>query len=181
MHIISLLTLFSFFVYSEQKTDICNSLRRTNAEDIGTFTSNSQSRGGKFTRSFTHVFFKRRKSCSFWDYRWKNWFATNRQVSNLFQLFIVLQVNSVVTNINHNFRTQFSYRWLVDNSAATTPVSCIDTYDMTGDGIPNLIIGRQDGSIEVFTINTTDEAEVPSLIYNYVRKIIHTFIFKKTA
>lgn len=39
---------------------------------------------------------------------------------------------------------------------------------MTGDGVPNLIVGRQDGSIEVYAVNVSDKIEAPSLIYSYV-------------
>lgn len=39
---------------------------------------------------------------------------------------------------------------------------------MTGDGIPNLIVGRQDGSVEVYAVNLMDELDPPSLIFSHV-------------
>lgn len=44
----------------------------------------------------------------------------------------------------------------------------MDSYDLTGDGVPNLILGRQDGSIEVYTLNILDENDTPNLIFTYV-------------
>lgn len=42
---------------------------------------------------------------------------------------------------------------------------CIDSYDMTGNGGKNLILGRQDGNIEIYYINLRDEMDATSLIF----------------
>lgn len=47
---------------------------------------------------------------------------------------------------------------------------------MTGNGNNNLIIGRQDGNIEVYMVNIEDMTDVPSSIFIYVRKIILLFV-----
>ncbi len=44
----------------------------------------------------------------------------------------------------------------------------MDNYDITGDGVKDLIIGRHDGNIEVYAYDEGDEAE-PVLKYSHVR------------
>lgn len=63
-------------------------------------------------------------------------------------------------------------RWLIDNSANSSSISCVDTYDMTNNGSKNLILGRQDGSIEVFIININDKLDAPVIIYSHVSYVI---------
>lgn len=60
----------------------------------------------------------------------------------------------------------------MENVDFTSPISCIDTYDMTGDETQNLIIGRQDGSIEVYTMDLL-QTETPRLLYNFVKNILN--------
>lgn len=45
---------------------------------------------------------------------------------------------------------------------------------MTGSGSKDLIIGRQDGNIEVFVVNILDATDVSILMFVYVRNV---FIF----
>jgi Bardet-Biedl syndrome 7 protein len=58
-------------------------------------------------------------------------------------------------------------RWLIDGSNAST-ISCLDAYDMTGNGTKNLIVGRQDGTIEAYIINVADKMDASILIYSHV-------------
>lgn len=51
----------------------------------------------------------------------------------------------------------------------------MDSYELTGDGVPNLILGRQDGSIEVYNVNILDENDTPVLIFTHV--IVYTILF----
>ncbi|EFA01565.1 Bardet-Biedl syndrome 7 protein homolog-like Protein [Tribolium castaneum] len=58
-------------------------------------------------------------------------------------------------------------RWLIDNSSNSSTISCVDSYDMTSSGTKNLILGRQDGTIEVYVINVNDNLDAPILIYSH--------------
>ena len=77
--------------------------------------------------------------------------------------------------------------WLIDpatpsggggfglNNSTKTPlvpspgiVQAIDNYDITGDGVKDLIVGKHDGNIEVYTYEDGEDTE-PSLKYVYVR------------
>ena len=44
-------------------------------------------------------------------------------------------------------------------------VLCIDTYDITGDGVADLLIGRDDGGVEVYGFDDSGE---PALRYEHV-------------
>jgi len=50
---------------------------------------------------------------------------------------------------------------------STGIVQAIDNYDITGDGVKDLIIGKHDGNIEVYTYEDGEDTE-PSLKYVYV-------------
>nr|CAD7588384.1 unnamed protein product [Timema genevievae] len=50
-------------------------------------------------------------------------------------------------------------RWLVNNELHRGGILCMDCYDITGDGMMDLLIGRQDGSIEVYSIEDDGEDE----------------------
>ncbi|KAJ3657514.1 hypothetical protein Zmor_009310 [Zophobas morio] len=63
-------------------------------------------------------------------------------------------------------------RWLIDNSSNSSTISCLDTYDMTGNGTKNLVLGRQDGTIEVYIINVNDKMDSSILIYSHVSTTI---------
>jgi len=51
--------------------------------------------------------------------------------------------------------------------SSTGIVQAIDNYDITGDGVKDLIIGKHDGNIEVYTYEDGEDTE-PSLKYVYV-------------
>nr|CAD7256790.1 unnamed protein product [Timema shepardi] len=56
-------------------------------------------------------------------------------------------------------RTGVHNRWLVNNELHRGGILCMDCYDITGDGMMDLLIGRQDGSIEVYSIEDDGEDE----------------------
>ncbi|KAL3267317.1 hypothetical protein HHI36_011448 [Cryptolaemus montrouzieri] len=56
-------------------------------------------------------------------------------------------------------------RWLIGNNTNVSSISCIDSYDLTGDGNNNLIVGKQDGNIEIYNINIADQNDTSFLIF----------------
>lgn len=59
-------------------------------------------------------------------------------------------------------------RWLLNHSQNSSSISCIVSYDLTKNGANNLVIGRSDGNIEVYTINILDKIDRPNLVFTYV-------------
>ncbi|KAL1505873.1 hypothetical protein ABEB36_005330 [Hypothenemus hampei] len=56
-------------------------------------------------------------------------------------------------------------RWLISNEKNSSPIVCMDSYDMSGNGQKNLILGRQDGNVEIYYVNVQDEMDSTSLIF----------------
>ncbi|KAF7270542.1 hypothetical protein GWI33_016498 [Rhynchophorus ferrugineus] len=56
-------------------------------------------------------------------------------------------------------------RWLISNDKNSSAITCIDSYDMTGNGSKNLILGRQDGNIEVYYVNIYDPHDSAYLLF----------------
>ncbi|XP_029844333.2 Bardet-Biedl syndrome 7 protein homolog [Ixodes scapularis] len=54
--------------------------------------------------------------------------------------------------------------WELEGSSGEGSVTCLGNYDMTGDGIKDLLVGRIDGQIEVYAYNDVDE---PVLRFSY--------------
>jgi len=48
----------------------------------------------------------------------------------------------------------------------TTGITCISTFDMTGDGNQDILAGRDDGTVEVYTLDDSGE---PRLKATHVR------------
>ena len=46
-------------------------------------------------------------------------------------------------------------------------IQCLDNYDITGDGVKDLIVGKHDGSIEVYSYEDGEECE-PMLRFTHV-------------
>lgn len=61
----------------------------------------------------------------------------------------------VAFKIGH-FANDFTQEVLLQNSDNLTAITAIDTYDLTGDGKVELIIGRRDGTIQVFSLPIED-------------------------
>ncbi|XP_033106003.1 Bardet-Biedl syndrome 7 protein homolog isoform X2 [Anneissia japonica] len=49
------------------------------------------------------------------------------------------------------------HKWEVPNEKRSGGILCIDNYDITADGIPDILIGRDDGLVEVYAYDETDE------------------------
>lgn len=48
---------------------------------------------------------------------------------------------------------------LVDTSTSSSGITCLDTFDFVGDGKPELILGRRDGTVQVFTMKSEIDFE----------------------
>lgn len=57
-------------------------------------------------------------------------------------------------------------KWEIANPKHLSGISAIDFFDILADGIPDMIVAREDGTVEVYNFETTDE---PILKYTYVR------------
>ncbi|KRT79649.1 hypothetical protein AMK59_8765, partial [Oryctes borbonicus] len=60
-------------------------------------------------------------------------------------------------------------RWIIGNEKYYSGISCMHSYDLTGDGVKNLIIGRNDGNLEMYSVNILDETDGPIIIFIDVR------------
>lgn len=58
------------------------------------------------------------------------------------------------------FGNDIKLETLVDDKYNTSAVTCLDTYDLSDDGRDALIIGRRDGTVQVFTMNSDDPEEI---------------------
>ncbi|XP_055907849.1 Bardet-Biedl syndrome 7 protein homolog [Eupeodes corollae] len=58
------------------------------------------------------------------------------------------------------FAREIKQRTIVDATSRTSAVTCIDTYDLLGDGVHSLIVGRRDGTIQVFTMATDEDTDI---------------------
>lgn len=58
-----------------------------------------------------------------------------------------------------------TYRWDMLNEKKYGSISCISTSDITGDGLPDILVGRDDGVVEVYGFDDSDE---PRLQYTHV-------------
>ena len=51
----------------------------------------------------------------------------------------------------------------------------MDHFDMTGDGVRELIVGRDDGSVQIYSYDDGEEA-APTLRYTYVRVPVEDWV-----
>ena len=58
-----------------------------------------------------------------------------------------------------------SYRWDMLNEKRYGGISCLATSDVTRDGLPEILVGRDDGVVEVYGM---DEANEPRLRFTHV-------------
>lgn len=58
-----------------------------------------------------------------------------------------------------HFSTTVEQDVLVDTSTSTNGVTCLDTFDFVGDGKPELVVGRRDGTVQVFTMKSEIDFE----------------------
>lgn len=45
---------------------------------------------------------------------------------------------------------------LVDDPEHNSAISCLNTYDLTGDGKEELILGRRDGVLQIYSMKSED-------------------------
>ena len=57
--------------------------------------------------------------------------------------------------------------WVLERDGMYGSVQCIDNYDITGDGVKDLIVGKHDGSIEVYQYEDGEESE-PQMKFSHV-------------
>lgn len=55
--------------------------------------------------------------------------------------------------------------WVMEGDKSYAGIQCMDNYDVTGDGVRDLIVARHDGTIEVYSYEDGEEVE-PSLKYS---------------
>jgi Bardet-Biedl syndrome 7 protein len=56
-------------------------------------------------------------------------------------------------------------KWELANEKRLAGVTCLDNYDITNDGVLDLIVGREDGTVEVYGYDSMDN---PTIKYTYV-------------
>lgn len=49
------------------------------------------------------------------------------------------------------------HRWELENSDSLGGVISLDNYDITSDGLMDLLVGRDDGSVEIYGFDEADE------------------------
>lgn len=49
-------------------------------------------------------------------------------------------------------RTEVNHRWILNDGKHRAGVLCMNCYDMSGDGVLDLLIGRQDGTLDIFSL-----------------------------
>ena len=52
-------------------------------------------------------------------------------------------------------------------------ITCLATNDLTGDGLPDILVGRDDGVVEVYGLDDSDE---PRLKFTHVRYLFITVL-----
>lgn len=62
---------------------------------------------------------------------------------------------------------------------------CIDSFDIVGDGVKDLLVGRDDGMVEVYSFDNANEPvlrfdQVSSLLKRLYMLIIHQTIIEMT-
>lgn len=69
-----------------------------------------------------------------------------------------------------NFVSSFTEEILVESSENSSAVTTIDAFDLTGDGKVELIVGRRDGSVQIYSLPSEENSFDLSVrqIYNEV-------------
>ncbi|KAK5896675.1 hypothetical protein CesoFtcFv8_009813 [Champsocephalus esox] len=65
----------------------------------------------------------------------------------------------------HIGESSASTKWEIDNDKKKGGILCIDTYDIVDDGVNDLLVGRDDGTVEVYGF---DSASEPTLRFEHV-------------
>uniref|UniRef100_T1GR45 Bardet-Biedl syndrome 7 protein homolog n=1 Tax=Megaselia scalaris TaxID=36166 RepID=T1GR45_MEGSC len=68
-----------------------------------------------------------------------------------------------------NFTGDVKQEVLIKNELNSSAITCLDTYDLDGEGKDQLIIGRRDGTVQIYTMPMGNELDVePRQIYKEV-------------
>lgn len=67
-------------------------------------------------------------------------------------------------------RTTHAWKWVIENTKNRDAVRCMYWYDLTKDGNKELIVGRDDGSIQVYSepLERLKDTDPLIEIYSYV-------------
>lgn len=78
-----------------------------------------------------------------------------------------------------NFVSNFTEETLVEANESSSAVTAIDAFDLTGDGKIELIVGRRNGTIQVYSLPSEENAFDLSVrqIYNEVAVPFYLFIY----
>ena len=63
-------------------------------------------------------------------------------------------------------------RWELANEKRLAGITCIDSFDITNDGVMDLLISREDGVVEVYVYDSMDS---PIHKYTYVIELIFLY------
>ena len=58
-------------------------------------------------------------------------------------------------------------QWTMEREGQYGTIQCLDNYDITGDGVRELVVGRHDGTIEVYAYEDGEDVE-PTLRFSHV-------------
>lgn len=73
------------------------------------------------------------------------------------------------------YRSGIKWKWVIDNEKNRESVLCMDWYDITRDGIKELIVGREDGSIQIYAQPFEPTSDADTLIERF--NFVSIFIF----
>ena len=62
-------------------------------------------------------------------------------------------------------------KWLLEQDGSYGAIQGMDNYDITGDGVRDLIVGRHDGTVEVYAYDEGEDAE-PVLKFSNVKLLL---------
>jgi len=85
----------------------------------------------------------------------------------LFKIWIFLKKIFLIIYFSNSIST--STKWEITNPKHLSGISAIDFFDILADGVADMIVAREDGTVEVYNFETADE---PILKYTYVRYYI---------
>lgn len=70
-----------------------------------------------------------------------------------------------------SFRAGISKKWTIEGDKHRGGVQSLHCYDMTGDGVPDLLVGRMDGTLQIYSLPDDQAYDLgpPSERYSYVR------------
>ena len=86
-----------------------------------------------------------------------------------FETLIIFTDSNVNLKLFLAFSISANTKWEISNPKHRAAISGIDFFDILGDGVPDMIVARGDGMVEVYNFETTEE---PILKFTYVIGLI---------